>query len=375
MNFPQKDTPEAVAGQYEPSPDGAVIRYEQLKKTLLIEIEKSFRDGDRFFSQRDIMKRFGMSYATVNKALSLLEEDGLLMRQQGRGAFVRKRKTVSASALALMVYEINDPFFSHICKAFEAAAEAQGYHVVLCNTLGSLEKEEQYIRSLRRKNAVSGFAICPVDKHLSAEQYILLKASRVPTVVFPQVNAAATGNLSYVLCDDTAGARNGVRHLLENGYRRIAFVTPDDENDVPVGNRLTGYSEALEEYGLHFDKSLWLVMGGNLEDSGRAAAAKILAMEQRPDAIFTSNDYLGAGVIHELKANGLRPGIDIGVMGFDDLEVACYPEISLTTLRQPLEEIGRLLAEILIARCEGREVEDKVTLSCELVARGSSRRG
>ncbi len=350
-------------------------RYLLLQAELCAEIRNGFQDGQRFYTQRELMQRYGYSYATVNRALSLLEEDGIIERRRGSGAYVRKKMQPRVRALGLLVYDIHDPFFSRICRSFEIAAQARGFHVVLCNTFGRLEREADYVNTLIRKKAVGGFAVCPTGKSLDQAYFAAIRAAEIPCVLFPQADLSAADSLDCVVSDDRAGAYHAVSHLFAAGYRRIAFVSSLGQEDIPTANRLAGFRQALAEHGQRFTSKSWFRASTNNVSAGREVAEKILAKRRRPDAVFTTADYLAAGIIQTLKANDLRIGPDMGVVGFDDLAIAASAEVSLTTVHQPLEEIGELAARILIGRCEGKlQAGQREILEPGLVIRCSTRR-
>jgi DNA-binding LacI/PurR family transcriptional regulator len=177
---------------------------------------------------------------------------------------------------------------------------------------------------------------------------------------------------SSVGIDDVAGAKAAVNHLIGLGHRRIAMVTMDDQRQVHYSaprHRRLGYEEALREAGLELDPTL-IVGGGAGADGGEQAAGEILALAQRPTAIFVQSDELAFGVLHVLRRAGLRCPEDISVIGFDDAELSAM--MDLTTVSQPAREQGRALAKQVLAQVREGAPPRSSRLPTRLVIRGTT---
>jgi len=151
---------------------------------------------------------------------------------------------------------------------------------------------------------------------------------------------------NFVDTENVSGAKLAVKHLYDKGYRRIACVAGamDETNSI---DRLNGYREMVRELGLPYDDSL-MVYGEFSNDIAYRNIGKLLKEKIRPDAIFCSDDVMAAGVMNRIKAEGFSVPDDIGVIGYDDQQFTEYLKPRLTTIRQPMKEIGVLAAEILI---------------------------
>ena len=154
------------------------------------------------------------------------------------------------------------------------------------------------------------------------------------------------GRGDTVAMDEYAAARAITEHLLAKGHRRIAFLRGPKEHLVSI-RRFNGYSSALGSKGVALDQSL-VVEGDFSRDSGKAAASRLFAM--RPDAIFASNDDMAAGIIDAAGGAGVSIPGDISLVGFDDNAVAQSVRPALTTVRQPLGEMGEAACKLLIDR-------------------------
>lgn len=196
----------------------------------------------------------------------------------------------------------------------------------------------------------------------------LLAGLGIPAVISGRRSAAEA--LPSVDCDNLAGAAGAVRHLLGRGRRAIAAITgPPDVYGARC--RLDGYREALTAAGVPVDESL--VSGGDFtEEGGRRAMRELLERRPALDAVFAASDVMAAGALRELRAAGRRTPEDVAVVGFDDSVLARHTDPPLTSVRRPVEEMGRTMARVLLARMAGEAAGAGVVLPTELVVRESS---
>ncbi|QLH19786.1 LacI family DNA-binding transcriptional regulator [Streptomyces sp. Rer75] len=173
--------------------------------------------------------------------------------------------------------------------------------------------------------------------------------------------------LPYVGVDNAGGAALAVRHLLGSGRTRV--VTVAGPQDMVAGiDRLTGYRTALKEAG----REAVVAAGDFTQESGAVAMRELLGREPELDAVFVASDLMGLGVLRALRQAGRRVPEDVAVVGFDDVQAARYADPPLTTVRQPIAEIGRRLARQLLRLAGGEAIEPAVVLDVELVLRGSA---
>lgn len=180
-------------------------------------------------------------------------------------------------------------------------------------------------------------------------------------------SASLPSVLPYVGVDNAGGAALAVRHLLRSGRTRVATVA--GPQDMVAGiDRLTGYRTALREAR----REPAVASGDFTQESGAVAMRELLAREPELDAVFVASDLMGLGVLRALRQAGRRVPEDVAVVGFDDVQAARYADPPLTTVRQPIAEIGRRLARQLLRLAAGEAVEPAVVLDVELVLRGSA---
>ncbi len=191
----------------------------------------------------------------------------------------------------------------------------------------------------------------------------------IPIVVSPRPRRPAS--VSYVDVDNRGGAHSAVEHLAAGGRRVIATVAgPADM--APGVDRLAGYRDALAESGAEADPNL-VAVADFTQEGGAAAMERLLRARPDIDAVFAASDLMAAGAMSVLAASGRRVPEDVAIVGFDDSPVASSISPTLTSVRQPIEEMGHEMARLLIDAIEGQDrVPRRVILATELIRRASS---
>ena len=168
---------------------------------------------------------------------------------------------------------------------------------------------------------------------------------------------------------DRQGARLATQHLVDLGHHRIGYIN-GLENWIEAQNRLAGYRDVLTEHGLPVDEAL--IRHGNWGvDSGYQAARELLALKDRPTAIFVANDIMAMGAIYAIQKAGLEVPTDIAVVGYDDRDFAAWMKPALTTVRMPSYEMGQAAARLLLQQISKEELEDATQVTGKLIVRES----
>ena len=282
----------------------------------------------------------------------------------------RSLVTRRTDTLALVLSESNsqvfsDPFFASIVRGLSAHLADTELNLVLLAARD--EREQEKVGRYVRQGHVDGVILMSLhgDDLLPG----ILARAHVPVVLSGRPLDGRP--VSYVDADNTGGARTATGHLVEQGRRRIATIT--GPLDMVAGqDRHAGYRDALEANGRTVDPAL--VAGGDFtEAGGRRAMAALLDRAPDLDAVFVASDPMAVGALQALRAAGRRVPDDVAVVGFDDAAVAQTCDPPLTTVAQPLEDMTRLMVELLLRRIEegDDEVESRV---CEtrLVRRASA---
>ncbi|MFF6995335.1 LacI family DNA-binding transcriptional regulator [Streptomyces sp. NPDC008313] len=275
-----------------------------------------------------------------------------------------------ADAVALAMTErdwrlFGEPFFAETVRAVSDALADTGMQLLL--TLVRTDVERRRFVEFARGGRVDGALLMSVR----AEDRLpdMLAESGLPTVLMGRRSGDEC--VTYVDADNVGGARDAVAHLLGRGRRTIASIT--GPLDMYVARcRLRGYQEALALAGIE-NKPSWVVEGDFTEESGRRGMTELIERHPDIDGVFAASDTTAAGVLAALREAGRRVPEDVAVIGFDDFPLAQHTAPQLTTVRQPLDEIGRALVRLLLEEmAEPAVAWQHVILRTELVLRGSA---
>ncbi|MET7351729.1 LacI family DNA-binding transcriptional regulator [Streptomyces mirabilis] len=314
---------------------------------------------------RVINNETGVKESTRQAVRRAIEELGYVPNLAARSLAGRR-----ADAVALVLTEPDwrlfaEPFFSEIVGWLGDALADTGMQLLL--TLVRSETERQRFLEYARGGRVDGALLMSV--HADDPLPDMLAEARLPTVLMGR--RSSDEYVSYVDADNLGGARSAVSHLLKQGRRAIATIT--GPLDMYVAQcRLRGYQDALALAGLKSGRT-WAAEGDFTEESGRRAMAELLERHPEIDGVLAASDTTAAGALHTLRAAGRRVPEDVAVIGFDDFPLAQRTEPRLTTVRQPLEEMGRAMIRLLLEEMEEQSVAWRhVILRTELVVRESS---
>jgi DNA-binding LacI/PurR family transcriptional regulator len=299
--------------------------------------------------------------AAVRKAV---EDLGYVPNRAARSLVTRRTDTV-----ALVVSEpgdrlFGDPFFAATLRGIGERLAESSYQLLL--TMTASEGDRERVATYLTDRHVDGVLL--LSLHAEDDLAARLEARGVPTVCGGRPTASHPDCVVDV--ENRAGGRAAVEHLLARGRRRIAVVAgPQDM--ASAHDRLLGAREAWAAAGLD-PGGLLVVPGDYSEVSGEQGVHALLARGERPDAVFAASDLMAVGAMRALRSGGLRVPEDVAVVGFDDSPVCRHTEPELTTVRQPVVELGRVMADLLVTRMSGGDVPEETVLPTELVVRGSS---
>ena len=267
--------------------------------------------------------------------------------------------------IGLIVPDNANPFFAEIARVIETRGFENGYSCILCNSDSQLEKELTYVSMLVAKQ-VDGIVFIGASSH--SEQIALLTEQAVPVVVADR--QLLDSDVDLVLVDNYRGGHLATEHLISQGHRRIGCVTgPSDTT--PSADRVHGYMDALAAAGLPVDNTL-IVKGDFRYSTGATGASQLLDLTEPPTAIFACNDAMAIACMAVVRERGLAIPDDISIIGFDDVPQAAFTSPPLTTVAQPIEEIGKVATDLLIERMSGStRPNQRVILDVSLVIRGS----
>lgn len=324
----------------------------------------------------DIAKHVGVSAGTVSRALS--RPDKVLPATRSRieqaaaalgyvpNTVARTLKTQRSGKILVTVPDIANPFFAQILQGAEDAAQALGYAVLLGDTQHQPEREERYAQMLRR-NEADGLIVLGHRLPPTARAIVEQSGTTAPVVNGCEFDPAL--GIPSVHIDNAAAARAVMEHLYGLGHERIAVVGGPTDNPLHQ-QRLEGARAAGKAHGRL--RSLSVVPGDFSVESGHAAALALLARTPAPTAIFCFSDQMALGALAACRDRGIRVPDDLSIVGFDDLASSRYLTPALTTIRQPMRDIGACAVNLLLAIIEGRDVPLQQTLEFSLMLRGST---
>ena len=332
---------------------------------------------DRVTSIKDVARTVGVSTATVSRALRGLprvsdETRDRVLQVAAELDYVASPSAASLAsgqtrAVGIVVPFVTRWFYSSVVQGAEELLRQAGYDSLLYNLGGNAEARRRVFRShllRKRVDAVLILSLTPTAHEIAELHKLGYPVAVVGTMV---------EGWSSVRIDDAGAALTATQHLLDLGHRRIAYVgglLEDELGFSAPAARLTGFRTALDALGLQPDPRLELV-GDFTVRGGVAAGEKLVAVADRPTAIFAASDEMAIGVVHAVRSAGLRVPEDISVIGIDDHEMSEYFE--LTTVAQPVLDQGRTAARLLLDALEhqadGSPVARDVTVPTHLVVR------
>ncbi|WP_236610719.1 LacI family DNA-binding transcriptional regulator [Verminephrobacter aporrectodeae] len=323
----------------------------------------------------DLAAAAGVSTMTVSRALnnqpgiSPRTRDIILKVASEKGytsnRVAQKLSSGQSRVIGVIALQLELPFIIGVVSSVVRAAAAAGNEVLIYSHPEREKQPSSSVLHLLQQFTDGAVALPPYhDGFVEA-----LARGRFPVAMVDSPIDHA--DLSCVACDDYGGARSAMKHLADLGHKRIAFIDGVEKLG-SAKERLRAYHEAVAVHGLARDPAL-LVPGHFSHAGGHAAALALLALRKRPTAIFAANDLSAFGAMAALQEQGLKIPQDMSVVGFDDAPAALHVHPALTTVRQPMEGIGRAAVSTLLSQIAGLAPDSvRVTLPTELMVRQST---
>lgn len=282
----------------------------------------------------------------------------------------RALRTQRSKVLGLVVPDNSNPFFAELARVVEEDAFVAGYLLLLGNSMQDDVRGAAYVRAFSERQ-VDGLLVISAGDALagSSATSAALANVRQPIVLLDRQPAAGPP-VTTVLVDNEAGGYAAARHLLDHGHRRIACLAgPSDLT--PAAERHRGWARAMRQAGLDPDPAL-LARSAFDRRAGHVAALELLSRRPRPTAMFAATDQQGIGALRAASEIGMRVPEDLGIVSFDGIPEAAFTTPGLSTVAQPIEEIGRRAVRLLLDRIWSPgtpPVQERLPVA--LVARGS----
>lgn len=322
----------------------------------------------------DVVRLSGVSKSTVSRVinnypyvaadkrervLKVMKEIGYIPNKSAQ-----KLRGQLTTTIGVIVPRIVNPFFSYLVEAIEKEGYKRGYQTIIFQSNEDSERELDFLNLLKRKQ-VDGVIMTSCENSWSTiSGYldygpIVMCNEYFEDLIVPMVRV-----------DQLTASYDGMKHLIERGHRKIAYCTGGLFNEVGKDkDRNLGYNKALIEAGIEINPN-WIIIKCHTIDDGRKVLHQIMDMKDRPTAVFTGSDEVAAGIIMEAKKQGVNIPEELAVIGFDDQPLAQLLTPELTTIKQPVSEMGYRAMDLLIKSLSGTEIENKnYTLQHELVIR------
>lgn len=306
-------------------------------------------------------REFRISEETERLVLETARKLNYRPNELARGLRLKRSLTIG-----LVVPDISNPFFAYVTHVIQSNAYELGYSLIVCNTNEDINMEIEQIELLRRKG-VDGYIILPVGTkkdHISEllkhnKSFILLDR------IFDDMETNA------VVIDNHKGAYQAVKHLIDNGHRRIAIIQ-GLQNTSTNNARLSGYLSALKDHKITPDERL--IVGNDFrKENGYIETKLLLQLKSPPTAIFATSDLITLGTIQALAEENIEVPKQISLVAFDDVDYAPFLSTPLTSVRQPRDLMGQVAVKLLIEDIEakGGKKKEKLVLDPKLILRKS----
>jgi LacI family transcriptional regulator len=335
-------------------------------------------NGKRFMKVtiKDVAKKAGVSPATVSRVVggygyvSQATRRKVLAQVEALGylpdVVARSLVTKSTRTIGLVVTDITNPFFAQLARGVENITWQNKYTLILANTDEEVDREKAIIKAMLEKR-VDAFIVVPASSQKAPHLEELVKYNLPLVLLDRNVQDLA---VDTVLVDNENGAYQAVSHLVRLGHKRIGMLL--DNLDISTNiERLNGYRRALIEGDLQVEDEL-IQSCQYTRQSAYELVASMIKDRNRPTALFTANNFMTIGALRAIHEGGLRIPQDIAMVGFDELEWILFNSPFISTVAQPVSEIGELAGQRILARINGETSPPmEIRLKTKFVVRDS----
>ncbi|MHC1720210.1 MAG: LacI family DNA-binding transcriptional regulator [Clostridiaceae bacterium] len=326
-------------------------------------------------SIKDVAKEANVSIATVSRVLNNIDVVNEDTKQRVKDAIqklgyrpnivARSLKTQKTRTLGIIIPDISNQFYPEIVRGAEDVANIYNYNVMLCNTDLDKEKEIEYLRILKEKMSDG---VIYMSNSMSEDVYKVMEELNLSAVLIE--NSDPSGKISSVSIDNETAAFDGVSFLIKKGNKKIAYIGTDKDYKNLSALRYKGYEKALKKNKIAIEGDRICFSGGKAKD-GYLCMGRILDNTE-VDAVFCTGDEIAMGAINCLRERGIKVPEQVDVIGFDNIYSSdiFYPK--LTTVAQPMYDMGSVGMRMLIKKINNEEPEVKnYILDHEIIERDS----
>lgn len=350
-----------------------VPQYFQLQTWLREQIEQGvFKPGDKIPTEEELVHITGLARATIRQAISNLVNMGYLIRKRRLGTFVTRRsnRTQPKNIIGVLVPDIRSGYTPELARGVEDSAASNKLSTILCNTDDLFIKAAFHAERLLESN-VGGVIFVPTAASDEKNLQIVDKFRKrnIPVVLADRI--IPNTDVDYVTTDNFNGGYQLTNYLIKKGHRRIGITLSTLFSTERL--RYEGYRKALEEAGIS-PESGWIRLhdGPFTEKHYQQVAKDLLSHDRKISAMFAGHDRIAYVVYSVAQKIGINIPVDLSIVGYDDLHPTCSHLISLTTMHQPIYEMGQESLGILVSRMNGDSGDTKrLELASNLVERNS----
>jgi len=299
-----------------------------------------------------------ISDETKKKIFEIAKREGYIPNAVAKSLKIKSTKTIG-----IIIPDVMNLFFSELARGIEDSAEKRGYSVILCNSDNNEDKEKKYIRVLQEK-MVDGIILTASEKSVEMS----LKMRHTPMVLLDR-DLNTDVRVGKIFVDNETGEYEACKYLIEKGIKEIAFISSNVISK-SSSQRLNGYKRALADYGILIDEDLIFLDSYSIE-TGFNGVLEILK-KRKFKGICCGNDLIAIGAINALKQKQIRVPDDVKVIGFDDIQISKYINPPLTTVKQPIYQMGKEAVDMLINMINGYDMDYEIILRTSLIERMST---
>lgn len=327
---------------------------------------------------QDVAKKAGVSVSTVSRFLNggkdVSEKAKVLINNAihelnfSPNYMARTLVKRKSNLIGVIIPDIKQSFDSTILYNIEEYTTMHNYNLAICNIAESLDKECDYLRHLSQMN-ICGLII--MNEKWDDRVIELIKEMQIPTVFCSCIVDGV--DATSIVVDDYQAARDATKYLIELNHKRIAFIG-GDMRDETSRKRFRGFQKVMSDANIQPDEQ-YIKFGDYKIDSGYLLMKELLSSSPRPTAIFAASDDMAVGALNCIIDNGLLVPDDFSIIGFDGSYLGEIVRPSLTTLKQPIQQMGEMSVQVLIDQLNGKsQMVNQIILRHELLIRDSCRK-
>ena len=322
---------------------------------------------------KDVAKKSNVSVATVSRILNDLDGYSEETRKRvmqvideigyQRNDIARNLKMKSTHTIGVLLPKVSTNFYIEILSGIEDFAHINGYSVVICNAGDSGKRTEEYIRVMIERQ-MDGIIVCSLPPEKSLIEKII--GVNIPVIL---ISTLYNGyDIPYVKVDDYTASYAAVEYLIKNGHKKIAMLGGEESDPIAGIPRLEGFIKALKDNNLEVRENLIKHSGFSFKD-GITSMEELLKEKEKFTAIFATCDDIAVGALSVAHKRGIKVPDDISIIGYDNTQAAEMSYPALTTLAQPLYEMGQKSVEMIIKKISSNDEVKSITMPFKIVER------